>query len=105
MAKRLTLRERLDHYKRINTETGCHEWSGARHRDGYGLIKYQGKVQLVHRVTYEELTGPIGDLHVLHSCDNPCCYNPDHLSLGTHLDNMRDRVAKGRHKGRNKIVK
>lgn len=98
MAKRLTIRERLDTYKIINEETGCHEWSKSRDRYGYGLIKYNGKMRLVHRVAYEVLKGEsIKGWHILHSCDNPCCYNPDHLSLGTHLDNMRDRAAKGRY--------
>lgn len=49
------------------------------------------------RVAYEIYVGPIpAGLHVLHKCDNPPCVNPDHLFVGTPLDNARDCSAKGR---------
>jgi hypothetical protein len=35
--------------------------------------------------------GDPGDLHVLHSCEHRDCFNPDHLHLGTHQDNMAER--------------
>lgn len=33
---------------------------------------------------------------VMHSCDNPECTNPNHLSIGTQKENMHDAAQKGR---------
>jgi hypothetical protein len=32
----------------------------------------------------------------MHSCDFRRCWNPEHLSLGTHAENMQDMIRKGR---------
>ena len=84
-------------------ENGCWEWR-VYTSDGYGRIDNDGKNMLSHRLSYEihhPLTQPIQDikLFVMHSCDNPKCVNPAHLSLGTHQDNMADMKNKGRWNG------
>lgn len=77
---------------------GCWEWqASSRNSRGYGAIGVNSHPQLAHRVAWEVWNGPIPEgMHVLHRCDNRRCIRPDHLFLGTHLDNMRDAVAKGR---------
>lgn len=82
----------------IGSEDECWEWTGSRHYKGYGKFWLKG-CRSAHRVAYELTHGPITDppLLVMHSCDNPPCVNPTHLSLGTASDNQRDSAAKGRH--------
>lgn len=77
----------------------CWYWRGALHNLGYGLFEALGEHK-AHRVSYRLFKGPIPNaMDVLHTCDVRNCVNPDHLLTGTHADNMRDMVAKGR--GRN----
>jgi len=82
-------------------ENGCWEYQGTINQWGYGRISCGGrkneKILLVHRLIYEYYFGVIPDkLFVCHDCDNTKCCNPDHLFLGTHIDNMEDMVKKGR---------
>lgn len=52
---------------------------------------------LAHRASFEAFVGAIPPWQrVLHCCDQPSCVNPDHLFLGTQLDNIADMCAKGR---------
>lgn len=93
--------ERLD--KNIQKDD-CWIWLGVKDKDGYGKIKstpIEGKKKIltVHRVMYERYKEPIpAGMFILHSCDNPSCCNPEHLSVGTAQDNSNDMKRKGRSK-------
>jgi hypothetical protein len=77
--------------------THCFEWPGDRGRKGYGTVSYKSKPVRVHRLAWMLWKGPIPHgIEVAHKCDNPACYNLDHLFLATHLENMRDAAKKGR---------
>lgn len=77
--------------------TDCWYYRGSHTPLGYGVFKALNET-VAHRSSWAIFNGPIPKgMHVLHKCDVRCCVNPDHLFLGTHTDNMRDMVAKGRH--------
>lgn len=77
----------------------CWPWQGPT-QNGYGVRgtnKGKRKWKFAHRLSYFLVYGKDpGDLKVLHKCDNPPCCNPNHLFLGTQLENIQDRVNKGR---------
>jgi hypothetical protein len=93
----------------VGRHDACWPWNGATDENGYGVFKTDGK-QTAHRVAYTIASGaiPAGQV-VRHSCDNPVCVNPKHLSTGTHADNVRDRVirdrsARGERNGRARLI-
>ena len=83
----------------VCADSGCWIWKRSFMSNGYPAIWSEGKVTSGQRVVYGLWFGRIDpDLFACHKCDNKKCLNPDHLFAGTHADNMRDCVNKGRHK-------
>lgn len=76
--------------------TPCWNWLLSKFYTGYGVLNLKGTSSNIHRLAYVMSKGRVGQLHVLHACDNRCCINPGHLWLGTNADNVNDREAKGR---------
>jgi hypothetical protein len=75
----------------------CVIWPARIDKDGYGVMVIGRKNKRAHRVFYTLFVGPIPDgMCVMHSCDTPACINPEHLSVGTHQENMVDRTKKRR---------
>ena len=83
--------------------TECWIWVGGKvNKSGHGSLGINGDSILAHRISWMIHNGEIpysGSYHgvcVLHRCDNPSCINPNHLFLGSHAENMKDRDNKSR---------
>jgi len=83
---------------KTTTPGGCWTWKTAVDRDGYGHFKFGGRMWRAPRWIFNQTNDlPLAaDEEVRHTCDNPPCFEPEHLFAGTMLDNTRDMIAKGR---------
>lgn len=91
--------ERREPFERIMsrvTKSGeC--WLWGAHKDRHGRISVNGEYVGVHVLSYRIHHGEVpAGMFVCHSCDTPSCVQPNHLFLGTPLDNVRDMLSKGR---------
>ena len=92
------LKERLMRNCKPNLN-GCWEWQLSRNKLGYGNTTCGSDLRgPAHKFSYAAFKGPVPEgMMVCHHCDNPPCINPDHLWLGTHDENQKDKMEKGRH--------
>jgi hypothetical protein len=94
----------------VKQKESCYLCLRPRDKNGYTNIKINYRQVKTHRLVYFLVHGNIPEgMVVRHSCNNPQCINPKHLILGTHADNVRDRVlsdrsAKGTQNGRAKLT-
>lgn len=87
-------------WEKVEKTESCWLWTGAllKAAGGYGSIRVDGKALRAHRVAYELVVGPIPDGMLLrHSCDNPRCINPAHLTPGNARENTQDALDRNRH--------
>ena len=77
-------------------DSGCWLWTAYCMKNGYGHFSTKLKHELSHRVSYRLFNGQLDTRDVMHQCDTPSCVNPNHLVLGTRLENMQDAKRKGR---------
>jgi len=92
--------------RRTHSKKGCWLWQGGKTRDGYGKFQVSRtysptgrfRTTRAHHVAWFLSHGewPPQNLQVRHTCDTPLCVRPDHLLLGTLVDNVRDMVERGR---------
>jgi hypothetical protein len=83
--------------KKVEKTDSCWLWVGKKMIDGYGNMWVEGKQIPAHRLSWLLHNGSIKEgLKVCHKCDVRHCVNPQHLFLGTQMDNMRDMIEKGR---------
>lgn len=87
----------------IDGADDCWHWKPSVNTTGYGQFKFDGKMQVAHRVSYQIVVGPVPEGmyldHTCHNVDLSCkgglaclhrrCVNPAHLEPVTNLENIR----------------
>ena len=82
---------------RVVKPDGCWVWDGCKDKDGYGKITWNKRYYRVHILVAELTFNDFKSwLCVCHTCDNPKCFNPEHLFMATNEENTKDRTAKNR---------
>ena len=98
----ISLLDAFEYHTHREPNSGCWLWAGPilKYRGGYGVFTMRSEnIYMVraHRLSWKIYCHPITkEQHVLHSCDNVLCVNPEHLFLGDQDLNMKDAAFKGR---------
>lgn len=89
---------------KTSSERGCWLYTSTISFEGYGYVNIGAGVKRqqwqAHRYAWSLLKGAIPEgAFVLHTCDVRHCVNPEHLYLGDHKANARDRIVRRRDTG------
>lgn len=81
-----------------DADGGCWPWLGTCQENHRAIFCVSGRKWLAAHLSlhFEGHHRPTTKHVAMHSCDNPNCVNPEHLSWGLQADNMADMKAKGR---------
>jgi len=90
-------RKPKDFYTLFEKQGDCWIWKDYINPYGYGTYTINGFTHMAHRYAWEQKHGKkIGDSIAMHTCDTPACCNPDHIVIGSHADNVKDKMKKKR---------
>lgn len=88
--------DRIMEHAMPEPNSGCWLWLGSIERKGYGHLRFNGRTVYAHRLSLATFKSLAAGLNALHTCDVPCCVNPDHLYAGTAYENRLDAVCRNR---------
>ena len=93
------MRGKKKSFEFIVDENGCFVCTShtTKNKNQPAITSKKGIKMSVPRYIYEECFGliPKGQV-VRHKCDNGSCLNPEHMELGTQIENIQDMVERGR---------
>jgi len=91
-------------YQKVNEPLPdeCLIWPYQVDRDGYGRLRIPLEIAgkrikvAAHRLAFKFVNGYWPVPNGLHSCDNPSCFNPKHISEGDNRKNQQEKAERGR---------